>query len=222
MSWIHNEVATHSPFLDVVSPDEGSGKTELQGILGLLTPRPCFGAEFTGPNIYRTVDHDQPTLIIDEADDAFLRKPDLKHIVNHSWTRGAKISRQVRIDGELQTYWFNTFCPKIIGHVLLSGKPLPRTITSRGICIKMFPKRPDEHVEEFQHRDDERSQPCAGNCCASPTIMPRQLPRSSRPSRTGSTIDSARTGNCCSRSPTSPAAIGRSVRAKRRNSCRQA
>jgi hypothetical protein len=154
MDWVHNEIATHSPFLDVVSVDEGSGKTELLGTLGLLTQRPCQGAEFTGPNIYRTVDRDQPTLIIDEADDAFQRRPDLKHIVNASWTRGAKIPRQVRIDGELQTHWFNIFCPKIVGHVLLQGKPLPRTIASRGIYIRMWPKRRDEHVEEFLHRDD--------------------------------------------------------------------
>jgi hypothetical protein len=155
MAWVHNEIATHSPILDIVSVDEGSGKTELMGVLGLVTPRPCTGAEFTGPNIYRTVDRDRPTLLLDEADDAFQRRSDLKHIVNHGWTRGAKIPRQIRVGGELQTYWFNIFCPKVIGHILVPGKPLPRTIASRGICIKMWPKRPDEHVEEFMHRDDE-------------------------------------------------------------------
>jgi hypothetical protein len=154
MSWIHEEVASHSPILDVFSVDEASGKTELMGVLGLLTPKPCLGAEFTAANIYRTVDADKPTLIIDEADDVFQRKPDLKHIVNNSWTRGFKIPRQVRIEGELQTYWFDPFCPKVLGHVLSAGKPLPRTLASRGIPIKIWPKRPDEHVEEFLHRDD--------------------------------------------------------------------
>jgi putative DNA primase/helicase len=154
MDWVHNEIATHSPFLDVVSVDEGSGKTELLGILALLTQRPRQGAEFMGPNIYRTVHRGQPTLILDEADDVFQRRPDLKHVINTSWMRGPKIPRQVRIAGEWQTYWFNVFCPKIISHVLLPGKPLPRAIASRGICIRMWPKRRDEHVEEFLHRDD--------------------------------------------------------------------
>jgi hypothetical protein len=45
--------------------------------------------------------------------------------------------------------WFR--CHK---HVLSAGKPLPRTLASRGIPIKIWPKRPDEHVEEFLHRDD--------------------------------------------------------------------
>jgi hypothetical protein len=155
MSWIHNEVATHSPLLDVVSVDEASGKTELMGVLGLLTPKPCLGAEFTAANIYRTVDADKPTLIIDEVDDVFQRKPDLKHIVNNSWTRGFKIPRQVRMGGEIQTYWFDPFCPKVLGHLLMAGKPLPRTLASRGIQIKIWPKRPDEKVKEFLHRDDD-------------------------------------------------------------------
>jgi hypothetical protein len=97
MSWIHNEVARHSPILDVFSVDESSGKTELMGVLALVTPKPYLGAEFTAANIYRTVDADGPTLIIDEADDVFHRRPDLKHIVNNSWTRGFRIPRQVRI-----------------------------------------------------------------------------------------------------------------------------
>jgi putative DNA primase/helicase len=114
MSWIHNEVVTQSPILDVCSVDEGSGKTLLLGVVGFLVPKPLLGAEFTGPNIYRTVDVDHPTLIIDEADDVFQRKPDLRHIVNASWTRGTKIPRQVRIEGKLRTYFFDPFSPKIL------------------------------------------------------------------------------------------------------------
>jgi hypothetical protein len=154
-AWIHNEVATRSPILDVFSIDEGSGKTELLGVLALLVPKPLLGAEFTGPNVYRVVDADKPTLLIDEADDIFQRKPDLKHIVNGSWTRGFKIPRQVRMKGEWQTYWFDPFCPKVLGHTLLPGKPLPRTTASRGVPIKVWPKRRDEKTEEFKHRDDE-------------------------------------------------------------------
>ena len=53
MDYIHNEVATHSPILDVVSVDEGSVKTEMVEALGLLTQRPASEAEFTGPAIYQ-------------------------------------------------------------------------------------------------------------------------------------------------------------------------
>jgi hypothetical protein len=155
LAWIHSAVATHSPILDLVSVDEGSGKTELMGILGLLTPRPYLGAEPTAANVYRVVDANKPTLLTDEADDLFQRKSDLTRVINAGWTRGTKIPRQVRVNGELQTYWFDPFCPKVIGRMLLSGKPLPRTTASRCVSVKLWPKRADETVEEFRHCDDD-------------------------------------------------------------------
>ena len=63
--------------------------------------------EPTGPSVYRTVDREHPTLIIDEADDLFYRKSDLRAIVNAGWSRGTKIPRQGR--------WYDPFCPKILG-----------------------------------------------------------------------------------------------------------
>ena len=36
-------------------------------------------------HLYRTVDREHPTLIIDEADDLFYRKSDLRAIVNAGW-----------------------------------------------------------------------------------------------------------------------------------------
>jgi hypothetical protein len=155
MAWVHNEVAAHSPILDVTSTDEGQGKTELLGVLRWLTPKAHFGSELTGPTLFRTVDADKPTLIMDDCDDLFHRKPDLLHITNDSWTRDVKIPRLEKIDGQYRTVWFDPFCPKILGRVLLVGKGLPRTLASRCISIKLWPKLPDEKVENFRHCDDD-------------------------------------------------------------------
>jgi hypothetical protein len=76
-----------------------------------LLPKPFAGAEPTGPSIYRFIDREKPTLIVDEADDLFARKTDVKHIFNASWTRGTKIPRQV----QGVTHWFDPFCPKVMG-----------------------------------------------------------------------------------------------------------
>ena len=46
---------------------------------------------------------------------------------------------------------FDPFCPKALG---LLGRNLPRTLKTRGIEIRMVPKRPDETVEPFEHTDD--------------------------------------------------------------------
>ena len=85
----------------------------------------------------RRVDREHPTLIIDEADDVFYRKSDLRAIVNAGWSRGTKIPRQGR--------WYDPFCPKILG--ILGKTKLPRTIASRSIILKMWPKKPDVHQE---------------------------------------------------------------------------
>ena len=80
-AWAH-EGATHSPILAAISVEPDSGKSSLLGVLRFLAPKPFVSVEPTGPSVYRTVDREHPTLIIDEADDLFYRKSDLRAIVN--------------------------------------------------------------------------------------------------------------------------------------------
>jgi energy-coupling factor transporter ATP-binding protein EcfA2 len=150
-AWPHNQIATHSPIVAATSPEADSGKTTLLNTIARLVPKASINIEMTGPSLFRLVDAHQPSLILDEADDLFERRNDLRHIINASWTRGATIPRVVNVGGALITYHFNIFCPKFIG--LLGGK-LPRTLRTRAIEIKMVPKRPDEQVEPFEHVDD--------------------------------------------------------------------
>jgi len=126
------EGATHSPILAAISVEPDSGKSTLLGVLRFLVPKPFVSVEPTGPSVYRTVDREHPTLIIDEADDLFCRKSDLRAIVNAGWSRGTRIPRQGR--------WYDPFCPKILG--ILGKTKLPRTIASRSIILKMWPKSP--------------------------------------------------------------------------------
>jgi hypothetical protein len=148
MAWLHNEIATHSPILVLTSAEEDCGKSTALGVLERLTPCPYSGVELTGPNIYHLVDQRQPTLLIDEADRLFHRKVDLMHIVNHGWIRGAKLPRLVR--GVLHD--FNVFCPKVLA---MKGLDLPSTTASRSIVIKLWPKLPEQTIEEFKFADDD-------------------------------------------------------------------
>ena len=143
MAWAH-EGATHSPILAAISVEPDSGKSTLLGVLRFLVPKPFVSVEPTGPSVYRTVDREHPTLIIDEADDLFYRKCDLRAIVNAGWSRGTKIPRQGR--------WYDPFCPKILG--ILGKTKLPRTIASRSIILRMWPKTPKEKAEDFAYADD--------------------------------------------------------------------
>jgi len=103
-AWLH-EIAVHSPHLVFTSAEGDTGKTTACGVINFLTPRGYLAAEFTGPSLYRFVDHMRPTLIIDDADNLLQRRRDLVHIVNVSWTRGTKIPRQEHG----VTRWFNPF-----------------------------------------------------------------------------------------------------------------
>jgi hypothetical protein len=142
-AWAH-EGTTHSPILAAISVEPDSGKSTLLGVLRFLVPKPFVSVEPTGPSVYRTVDREHPTLIIDEADDLFYRKSDLRAIVNAGWSRGTRIPRQGR--------WYDPFCPKILG--ILGKTKLPRTIASRSIILRMWPKKPEEKAEDFAYADD--------------------------------------------------------------------
>jgi putative DNA primase/helicase len=142
-AWAH-EGAAHSPILAAISVEPDSGKSTLPGVLRFLLPKPFVSVEPTGPSVYRTVDREHPTLIIDEADDLFYRKSDLRAIVNAGWSRGTRIPRQGR--------WYDPFCPKILG--ILGKTKLPRTKASRSIILRMWPKRPEGKAADFAYADD--------------------------------------------------------------------
>lgn len=152
MTWVHEIAATHSPYLIATSAEPDSGKTTLLGVLRFLVPKPFTAAELTGPSIFRFVDREKPTLLVDEGDDLFQRKADIKHIFNAAWTRGTKIPRQVSIHGISVTVWFDPFCPKAVG---LLGLNLPSTLKGRSIVVKLWPKKPNEKIENFLHADDQ-------------------------------------------------------------------
>jgi putative DNA primase/helicase len=49
-------------------------------------------------------------------------------------------------------YHFDPFCAKVIG---MKGLALPDTTSSRGIIVKLWPKKPDEKISNFAFADDD-------------------------------------------------------------------
>jgi hypothetical protein len=93
MSWIHDQAAHHSAYLVATSAEDSAGKTTLiVEVVGRLAPKAYSVGEPTAA-IFRFIDHEKPTLIVDDADTLFQRKRDLAHIFNVAWTRGTKIPR---------------------------------------------------------------------------------------------------------------------------------
>ena len=150
--WTYDHaVPVHSPMLAPTSAEASSGKSTLISVVGHALPRFKLNVETTGPTLYRYVDQHKPTMGLDEADDIFHRRSDLKPIINAGWTKGAKIPRQEKINGVWCTVWFDPFTPKLIA---LLGSNLPAATRTRCIELRMVPKRTDETVEDFEQLDD--------------------------------------------------------------------
>jgi hypothetical protein len=146
-AWVH-EIAVHSPILEIRGAEPDCGKTTMCGVIKFLASRGYTGTNLTGPALYRFVDHEKPTYVIDNADRLLPRRPDLVEIINVSWTRGTKIPRQ---DHGI-TRWFDPFCPKVIAG---TNTALPKDTKTRCITIRLLPKLPNEKVEDFNHIDDD-------------------------------------------------------------------
>jgi len=148
-AWMHEEAAIHSPILMVTSPEPDCGKTTLLHLIGFLAPRSLSSVGISPAALYRSIEKWQPTLMIDEADNAFVQNEDLRAVVNSGWTRGQGVVRCEGDDNEPRL--FSTFCPKAIG---LKGKKLPDTTASRAIVIELKRKLAHENVADFRHVDD--------------------------------------------------------------------
>jgi hypothetical protein len=135
-AWVH-EIAVHSPMLEVLGAEPDCGKSTLCGVTKFTAPRGFTGANLTGPALYRFVDRENPTFVIDNADKLFARRPDLAEIVNVSWTRNTK---NPRVGPYGDTVWFDPFCPKVISGV---NTVLPKDTKTRTITVRLLPQLPD-------------------------------------------------------------------------------
>jgi hypothetical protein len=151
-SWLHEHV-THSPILYVTSAEKDSGKSTLLGVVNFLARRSLQSVDISGPALFRSIAKWQPTLIVDEADDALADNPDLRSVINSGWTRGQGVVRCHPDTHEPEL--FSTFAPKVVA---MKGRKLPDTTLSRSIIITMKPRRasdPKEHAADFNHCDNE-------------------------------------------------------------------
>ena len=151
-SWTH-ETATHSPLLVATSAEPDSGKTTLAGVVHFLTPWSLRSVNQTPAVLFRIMDHQTPTLIIDEADSVLSENQDIKEIVNSSWTRGQTVLRYDTDAGVVRGY--PIFTPKMLVMKKMRGRiALPDTTLSRTIVLELKRKMSGEKVADFDHIDN--------------------------------------------------------------------
>lgn len=98
MAWVHEAVAHHSLYLVATSPKEDCGKTTLVvQIVGRLVPKPYVsGANPTEASIFRLADREKPTMIFDNVDTLFQRKPEITELFLNGWNSATSRSRARR------------------------------------------------------------------------------------------------------------------------------
>jgi len=99
-AWVHDEVATHSPILNINSAEPESGKSTTLGLLSFLTPRCVSSVEISEAALYRAIELWRPCFVIDEFDSVLANedKTALRSVVNSGHTRGQGVVRCVGDD----------------------------------------------------------------------------------------------------------------------------
>lgn len=146
------EAADATPYLVIVSKEKGSGKTRMLETLTLLVRQAWHTASTTEAALFRKVEQDRPTLLLDEIDTVFngsAKSEPLRAILNAGNRRGSTVTR---CEGK-GTREYSTFGPKVLAGIDTGG--LPDTVRDRSIVIEMR-KRSDEPVERMRPRVAEQ------------------------------------------------------------------
>lgn len=149
------EAAHATPYLSVTSPLPQCGKSTLFEVLWQIVARPLGASNATAPAIYRMVDKEEPTLLLDEIDAQLKDDPEkasaIRSVLNAGYRRGP-IGEVIRCGGpnHTQVFRFKTFCPKAFAGT--GENVLHRTTQDRCIPIRLERKASDEAVERFKSR----------------------------------------------------------------------
>ncbi|KRR14602.1 hypothetical protein CQ12_10755 [Bradyrhizobium jicamae] len=121
------------------------GKSTLMEVIQNLVCRPVSSSSATPAAIFRIIDEVQPTLFLDEFDNAAKENPDLKAIVNSGHQRStAQVIRTVGDDFEPRQ--FSTWSPMVIAGI---GKPW-NTLRDRSIEVPLKRKLKAETVARLR------------------------------------------------------------------------
>jgi hypothetical protein len=143
-----------TPYLAITSPEKRCGKTQLMKVLALLSKDAWSAILPSEAVVYRKIDEQQPTLLLDETDSIFKisngdKYEALRTLLNEGNHAGARVPRC--LNGGSTIIEFSTFCPKALAGI----GTLPDTVTDRSVPIRLERKAIEQAVERFRVLDVE-------------------------------------------------------------------
>ena len=146
----------YTPCLHIWSPEKRCGKTKLLDCLELLVAKIWRAVSPSEAVLYRKIESDRPTLLLDEVDTVFSgnkdeRKEPVRALLNAGFERKAQVPRCVGQGSNYQVQEFAVFCAKAFAGI---GR-LPDTVSDRCIPIRLIRRSRHESVQRFRKRDAE-------------------------------------------------------------------
>ncbi|MBM3576043.1 MAG: hypothetical protein FJX39_10100, partial [Alphaproteobacteria bacterium] len=135
------EYVPFAPMAIITAPEMQCGKTQLMEVMGRLSRKSLMASGITPAAVFRVVNAQRPTLLIDEVDTFLKNNEELRGIINCGHSRTSpNIIRTVGDNHEPKA--FNVFGAKVLCGI---GR-LPDTIMSRAIILPMRRKLSSEKV----------------------------------------------------------------------------
>jgi putative DNA primase/helicase len=142
------DAADISAILGLISPEKRCGKTTVLKLLNRLARRASLASNISTPALFRYIEAEQPTLLIDEADSFLKDNEEMRGVLNSGHSREAAFV--IRCEGEdMKPKKFSTWGPKAIAAI----KKLPTTLTDRSITVPMRRKLKTEKRPRYRDRD---------------------------------------------------------------------
>jgi len=134
-----------APILALWSPVPECGKTVNQSIVAKLIPKPLEGSSLTEAVVFRVVEKFQPTLLVDEAADVLIARPELLSLLRASHQRNkAFVYRTVGDNHDVTP--FSTWAPKSLA---ITKNKIEDALATRCLIVRMHRKTRSEKTERF-------------------------------------------------------------------------
>jgi len=146
------DAVEQSPILSIHSPVKQSGKSRLLDVIETVVPVPWRIERPSEAVLYRRIERDHPTILLDEADTIFSDRAGqfegIRAVFNAGNRRGTVVSRVMPKGKTFDLVDFTIFGPKAIAGI---GR-FPETIVDRSIVIAMTRRGPSDSVERLRSK----------------------------------------------------------------------
>ena len=141
-----------TPYMTVTSAEKRCGKTLTLEAAELVVRNSWRASRATPAALYRKIDADAPTVLLDELDTQFKSDKEMaqaiRGILNAGYQRGGVVSVVAGQGNDMHVIDLNAFAPKALAGI----GDLPDTIMDRSIIIRLVRRRKDEPIDRWRHK----------------------------------------------------------------------